>query len=98
MKPIYKRVLIKLSGEALGENGKGFCAETIEKVASEVVDLAVSGLEVALVIGGGNIWRISMAVCTRHCTSPPSGARPTPRRSMASCTARALRTVASMPM
>ena len=57
MKPIYKRVLIKLSGEALGENGKGFCAETIEKVASEVVDLAVSGLEVALVIGGGNIWR-----------------------------------------
>ncbi|MGI5884201.1 MAG: UMP kinase [Candidatus Spyradocola sp.] len=57
MKPIYKRVLIKLSGEALGENGKGFCAETLEKVAEEVVELAVSGLEVALVIGGGNIWR-----------------------------------------
>ena len=62
MKPIYKRVLIKLSGEALGENGKGFCAETIEKVASEVVDLAVSGLEVALVIGGGTVGRACVSV------------------------------------
>ncbi len=57
MKPVYKRVLIKLSGEALGENGKGFCAETIQKVAGEIVELAAAGLEVALVIGGGNIWR-----------------------------------------
>ena len=57
MKPIYKRVLIKLSGEALGKDGKGFNAETIERVAQEIVELEASGLEVALVIGGGNIWR-----------------------------------------
>ena len=57
MKPVYKRVLIKLSGEALGENGKGFSAETIQKVAGEIVALASAGMEVALVIGGGNIWR-----------------------------------------
>lgn len=57
MKPVYKRVLIKLSGEALGENGKGFSAETIQKVAGEIVALAAEGMEVALVIGGGNIWR-----------------------------------------
>ena len=57
MKPVYKRVLIKLSGEALGENGKGFSAETIQKVAGEIVALAYAGMEVALVIGGGNIWR-----------------------------------------
>ena len=57
MKPVYKRVLIKLSGEALGKDGKGFNAETIERVAQEIVELEASGLEVALVIGGGNIWR-----------------------------------------
>lgn len=57
MKPVYKRVLIKLSGEALGENGKGFSPETIQKVAGEIVALAAQGMEVALVIGGGNIWR-----------------------------------------
>ena len=57
MKPVYKRVLIKLSGEALGENGKGFSAETIQKVAGEIVALVSAGMEVALVIGGGNIWR-----------------------------------------
>ena len=39
MKPIYKRVLIKLSGEALGKDGKGFNAETIERVAQEIVEL-----------------------------------------------------------
>ena len=57
MKPVYNRVLIKLSGEALGENGKGFSGETIDRVAAQIVDLAATGLQVALVIGGGNIWR-----------------------------------------
>ena len=57
MKPAYKRVLIKLSGEALGGEDKIFSAETIKRVAREIVELAASGMEIALVIGGGNIWR-----------------------------------------
>lgn len=57
MQPAYKRVLIKLSGEALGENGKGFSAPTIENVALRIIDLVKMGVEVALVVGAGNIWR-----------------------------------------
>lgn len=56
-KPVYKRVLIKLSGEALGENGKGFSPETISVVAEQVIRLIAMGTEVALVTGAGNIWR-----------------------------------------
>ena len=57
MQPAYKRVLIKLSGEVLGENGKGFSAPTIENVALRIIDLVKMGVEVALVVGAGNIWR-----------------------------------------
>ena len=57
MKPAFKRVLIKLSGEALGGEDKIFSAETIKRVAGEIVELAASGMDIALVIGGGNIWR-----------------------------------------
>ncbi len=57
MKPAYKRVLIKLSGEALGKDGKGFEPATIESVASRVIALAKMGVQVALVVGAGNIWR-----------------------------------------
>lgn len=57
MKPVYKRVLIKLSGEALGENGKGFSPDTITNVADHIIRLMGMGVEVALVIGAGNIWR-----------------------------------------
>ncbi len=57
MKPVYKRVLIKLSGEALGENGKGFSAATIDEVAGRIIQLVQQGVQVALVIGAGNIWR-----------------------------------------
>ena len=54
----YKRVLVKLSGEALGaEGGKGFNMEAMEKVAKQICTLVAEGTEVALVIGGGNIWR-----------------------------------------
>lgn len=57
MEPVYKRVLIKLSGEALGEDGKGFSAPTIEDVCNRVIRLVNMGVEVALVVGAGNIWR-----------------------------------------
>lgn len=58
MKPIYKRVLIKVSGEALaGENKTGLCDETIEKIAANIKKLADMGVEIAVVVGGGNFWR-----------------------------------------
>ena len=55
---IYKRVLLKLSGEALmGEKSFGFSPEMIERYAKEVKSIVDLGVQVALVIGGGNIFR-----------------------------------------
>jgi len=54
----YKRVLLKLSGEALaGNQGFGIDGEMISKIAEEIVDLHKMGVEVAVVVGGGNIHR-----------------------------------------
>ena len=53
-----KRVLLKLSGEALaGEKHTGFDEATVVKVAKQVKQLADDGVEVGVVIGGGNFWR-----------------------------------------
>jgi len=57
-KPMYRRILLKLSGEALaGEQGFGIDPEVIKGIAEEVRDVVALGVEVALVIGGGNIFR-----------------------------------------
>lgn len=57
-KPYYKRVLLKLSGEALaGEQGYGIDPLIITAIASEIKEVAATGAELALVIGGGNIFR-----------------------------------------
>ncbi|MFW5872152.1 MAG: UMP kinase [bacterium] len=54
----FKRILLKLSGEALaGEQGFGINGEIISKMSREIVELQKMGVEVALVIGGGNIHR-----------------------------------------
>jgi len=54
----YKRVLLKLSGEALaGEQSFGIEPEAISQFAKEIADVAATGLQIALVIGGGNIFR-----------------------------------------
>ncbi len=54
----YKRILLKLSGEALmGEQGHGIDLAVIDKIASEVKEVHDLGIEVAVVIGGGNIFR-----------------------------------------
>jgi uridylate kinase len=54
----YKRVLLKLSGEALaGENKFGIDPETVNKISTEIGEVLALGLQVALVIGGGNIFR-----------------------------------------
>ena len=53
-----RRVLLKLSGEALaGEKHTGFDEPTVTKVAKQVKQLADDGVEVGVVIGGGNFWR-----------------------------------------
>jgi uridylate kinase len=55
---LYKRVLLKLSGEALaGEQGYGIDPLTITKIANEIKEVVACGVELALVIGGGNIFR-----------------------------------------
>lgn len=56
--PVYKRILLKLSGEAmLGDAEFGIAAEVLERLAREIHALADNGVEVALVVGGGNIFR-----------------------------------------
>jgi len=60
MQPKYKRVLLKLSGEALLGNertGDPFNPKIIEQYANEIKELVALGIEVAIVIGGGNIYR-----------------------------------------
>ena len=53
----YKRIILKLSGEALGEGGKLFDQDMIMRVANVLADIAKSGAELGVVIGAGNIWR-----------------------------------------
>ncbi|MCZ2415701.1 MAG: UMP kinase [Burkholderiales bacterium] len=54
----YRRVLLKLSGEALmGDEAYGIDRATIERMVGEIADVVASGLELAIVIGGGNIFR-----------------------------------------
>lgn len=54
----YKRIVLKLSGEAMaGGQGFGLSPEIIKSVASQVKEVVELGVEVAVVVGGGNIWR-----------------------------------------
>jgi uridylate kinase len=54
----YKRILLKLSGEALmGSQGHGIDLTVIDKIASEIKEIYEHGLQIAIVIGGGNIFR-----------------------------------------
>ncbi|MCD8294550.1 MAG: UMP kinase [Clostridia bacterium] len=58
MEPAYKRVLIKLSGEALGgPEGHGLDEEVIARVVDQLKVVHDMGVQIALVIGGGNFWR-----------------------------------------
>lgn len=58
MKPVYKRVLLKISGEALaGTQRFGINEDMTRKVAQEVKHIHDLGVEVAIVVGGGNFWR-----------------------------------------
>jgi len=58
VEPVYKRILLKVSGEALaGEQGYGIDPEVLVRLAEEVKDVTALGTQVAIVIGGGNIFR-----------------------------------------
>jgi uridylate kinase len=57
-KPAFKRVLLKISGEALmGNQGFGIHPEVLRAVAAEIAETTKLGVEMAVVVGGGNIWR-----------------------------------------
>lgn len=56
--PKYQRVILKLSGEALaGSQGYGIDQETVENISLQVKEIMDMGVQVAMVVGGGNIWR-----------------------------------------
>ena len=57
-KPRYKRILLKLSGEALmGDQGYGIDHAVLDSITSQVKEVYDLGVEIAIVIGGGNIFR-----------------------------------------
>ena len=57
-KSIYKRILLKLSGEVLaGEMNRGINAETVKPIVDSIVELSELGVDLAIVVGGGNFWR-----------------------------------------
>src|SRR5579884_4074196 len=61
----YQRILLKLSGEALGAGqGTGIDAVTVRRIAAEVKRVHDLGVQIAMVIGGGNIWRGADAAAT----------------------------------
>ncbi|PAW77418.1 MAG: UMP kinase [Verrucomicrobia bacterium Tous-C9LFEB] len=56
-KPVYKRILLKLSGEVLGSDTESINSEFTRKIAKSVAEIHELGVQIAVVIGGGNIWR-----------------------------------------
>ena len=57
-KAVYKRVLIKLSGEALaGKVGTGIDERTLDAITDEIIEVRKLGVEIGIVVGGGNFWR-----------------------------------------
>lgn len=54
----YKRVLLKLSGEVMaGENGSGIDVDYVSKLCKEIAEIHKLGVQIGIVVGGGNIWR-----------------------------------------
>lgn len=58
MEPVYKRILLKVSGEALaGDNKTGLNYDTITEICTSIKKCVDAGVQVAVVVGGGNFWR-----------------------------------------
>ena len=74
MKPKYKRIVLKISGEALsGNNNGGIDEKTIMNISKEIKKANNMGIQVAIVVGGGNIWRGASAKLTDRATSDYMG-------------------------
>jgi uridylate kinase len=57
-KPLYNRVILKLSGETLaGKKGHGFDYDILNQIADDIIEISNLNVQVAIVVGGGNIWR-----------------------------------------
>jgi uridylate kinase len=57
-KAIYQRVVLKLSGEALaGKKGYGFDPDVLDLISNQLIEIQQMGVQVSIVVGGGNIWR-----------------------------------------
>jgi uridylate kinase len=70
----YERILLKLSGEVFaGPTGFGVDAPTVRRYAQELADVVAMGVEVAVVVGGGNIWRGRMAPQMERATADQMG-------------------------
>lgn len=58
MKTLYKRVIIKLSGEALaGDKGNGIDEAILDSVTNQIIEVSKLGVEIGIIVGGGNFWR-----------------------------------------
>lgn len=58
MKPVYKRILLKLSGEVLaGDAGHGINFDTVNEICSIIKEVSDLGVQIGIVVGGGNFWR-----------------------------------------
>ena len=70
-KVTYKRVMLKISGEALmGDQGYGLHPPTVQRIAEEVKSVHDLGVEICMVIGGGNIFR-GLAGAAKAWSAPP---------------------------
>ncbi len=62
-RPVYKRIILKMSGEALaGDQGYGIDPDRAEEICEKIKSIHELGVEIAIVIGGGNIWRGAQGV------------------------------------
>ncbi|MDO5717530.1 MAG: UMP kinase [Tissierellia bacterium] len=70
----YKRVILKLSGEALsGDKGHGLDDEVINNICSKIVEISKRGVQIAIVVGGGNYWRGKSSTMIDRSTSDNMG-------------------------
>ncbi|MBR6252858.1 MAG: UMP kinase [Clostridia bacterium] len=84
MEPKYKRVLLKLSGEVMsGESGFGIDRAMVDKVCDQIKKVVDMGVEVAIVVGGGNFWRGRKALDMERATADYMGMLATTMNSMA---------------
>ena len=91
----YKRILLKLSGEVLaGEAGKGIDNDTVLKICKSVKKVADMGVEVAIVVGGGNFWRGRTSEHMDRTRADHIGMLATAMNSLALCDALEMRQIA----